>query len=104
MYLKYWTEKALLGSIERFNKYFPFQLHNYLEEQGYQYVGTLGGKHWTLLNQYVFPFPDSDDIFITLEMWNGSYYFDKRNLSKSWQKVFSYHKETANSQKMSNLR
>ena len=45
MYLKYWTEKALLGSIERFNKCFPFQLHNYLEEQGYQYVGTLGGKH-----------------------------------------------------------
>lgn len=58
------------------------ELHNYLEEQGYQYVGTLG---------------DSDDIFVTLEMWNGSYYFDKRKMQESWQTVFSYHKETVNS-------
>ena len=39
---------------------------------------------------------DSDDIFVNLEMWNGSYYFDKSKLPKSWQKVFSYQKETVN--------
>ena len=79
---------------------FPFQLHNYLEEQGYQYVGMLGGKLWTLLpmrNLQFLPFADSDDIFVTLEMWNGSYYFDKRKMPESWQTVFSYHKETVNS-------
>ena len=39
---------------------------------------------------------DSDDIFVTLEMWNGSYYFDKSKLPMSWQKVFSYQRETVN--------
>ena len=31
-------------------RFFPRQLHQYLEEQGYQYVGTLGGKASTIFN------------------------------------------------------
>ena len=52
MHIKYGKEKSLWTF-----KCFPFQLHNYLNEQGYQYVGTLGGKLWNLdLNFYFFPF------------------------------------------------
>ena len=61
--------------------------------------GTSMLAHWEVILRdgksklLIIFFADSDDIFVTLEMWNGSYYFDKTKLPNLWQNVFSYQKE-----------
>mgnify|MGYP001225250506 CR=1 FL=1 len=38
---------------------------------------------------YVF-YPGADDIFVTLDMLNGSYYWDRKDLPVEWEDIFSF--------------
>jgi len=61
-----------------FGRIFPGtrnELHTYLSEKDYKYIGTLGG---------------ADDIFVTLDMLNGSYYWDRKDLPVEWEDIFSF--------------
>jgi len=66
------VEHHLLGKV------FPgsrSELHKYLLDQNYTYIGTLGGK---------------DDIFVATDMWNGPYYWNKEDLPEEWEHIFSF--------------
>ena len=95
MRVKYWEEKGL-------NKPDTTSVLLFSFTPTWKSKGTNMLPHWEvnfILEKSILLIifiSDSDDIFVTLEMWNGSYYFDKSRLPKSWQQVFSYQRETAN--------
>ena len=37
-----------------------------------------------------FFFPGLDDIFVTNEMWDGPYYWNKEDLPEEWDQIFSF--------------
>ena len=85
-----------------------FQLHEFLLNQNYTYVGTLGGDSVLSLRSYLsftccwreptsldcpcycFFFSGLDDIFVRNDVWNGPYYWNKEDLPEEWEHIFSF--------------
>ena len=38
----------------------------------------------------VFSLPGTDDIFVTMSMLNGPYYWDRKDLPGEWEDTFSF--------------
>ena len=44
----------------------------------------------SLIRKHFLIFSGNDDIFVTTDMWNGPYYWNKENLPEEWENIFSF--------------
>ena len=55
------------------------EVHQFMEEKGYTYVGTIGKFYFiSLLNDSSFEFAEIDDVFVRHDLHDGKYKIDFR--------------------------
>ena len=47
-------------------------------------------SHHKIFLDLLLIFSGSDDIFVTTDMWNGPYYWNKEELPEKWEDIFSF--------------